>query len=589
MTDCASDRVSLVYDRSTLKPVIFITQSGQAVLARSVRARFTVDGEGVDIDMVLALDGPEVYAYAPIDQAEDFTDVAVEGYDMSISEENGIFYAYNSKYNFYAIDASNSSRKVKELAKEYSSYDSYLRRRKVELNKKIMYHRADSNWANAEARNVLTMMEHYYRVAAWYAEQYGWYGLNGNNTPSAILIKDEPGSLAVNYSDAIVYVRPEVESAPEVLAHEYAHSIFHSLTQTPDPTDECAAINEAVCDTFAALFLGDGSWKLAVNTSQPKDIPAKRMTMNDYRYDTYLDAKEAGADMNAIDWYLYFVDGVYALEDLAMDKLIAPADWTLRVHAEGLTSTTRSHENSFIISNLLYRIWFEQYSKDNETFGRVLFRSLRYMPVNGDCSDFREAFLRAAAACGGSDQLIDRLRTYFDEALIPASLHMSSISAWVREASQEMLSGPSVLDYFDMTYDQLGRQTWDSFDYTDSPDDPDSWWCFASQGALSYTFTYYYTPMGLPDARPWGVSVYALAGPGETAQNVTITPGVSTGMTYEQVSAKVGAPWPGDDYEYGENISRYQSPDGYQFILFFDGAAASSKLYGAVIWAPAGE
>ena len=291
MTDLSSNNIALIYDKSTLRPVIYIKKEGKAILAYSVEANFSVDDESIMLSLVVSQDGTSIYECNSLDNFDYFTDVYVKGNDdITLSKEGEIYYAYNSEYNFYGINMIGSSKDMKKVAESYSKEDKSLHRRTVELDCELMFKRKSKDWSEGEAETILATMVQFYDVANWYDEHFGWVGLNGNNSPSAVIVTTQGGPLAANYSSAIVIMNTEVSKGPEILAHEFCHSVFYGMTNTPNPTNQAAALNEAVSDAFAALYLGDGSWNLARNTSQPKNIPEEDATMQDYQFDYYIDA-----------------------------------------------------------------------------------------------------------------------------------------------------------------------------------------------------------------------------------------------------------------------------------------------------------
>ena len=102
--------------------------------------------------------------------------------------------------------------------------------------------------------------------------------------------------------------------------------------------------------------------------------------------------------------------------------MILPDNWpSFRISATSSgQSSEKCHENSFIVSHTLYGIWDKVYERNDDAFGRILFRSLRYVPSNPRFSEFRDAFLFTMSKSHPTDD-VAYASTFFDVAGIKSA------------------------------------------------------------------------------------------------------------------------------------------------------------------------
>ncbi len=385
MTDVTDGTQTFSYDTSTATPVIYITEDEEAVLAYTVQATVTEDGESTEFELILSPDGTEIYDYTELEDCLSFTDVYVDSGTMPISEEVGIYYAYNSTYNFYAINELNYSnntltkKQTTKLVNQYSTKDENTETRSIHLSRSVMYHQNSDDWSNGDAADILASMQQYYDVSKWYDSHFGWKGLLGDNSLAALLVVHSYINVAGNYDDTVIAMGESVIDSPDVLAHEYAHSLIHVLTGTKGALEknEVLALSEGICDVFAALYKDDGSWVIGGGL---KDIPETEMTMDDYKYDRYNDVYD-------FSW----TDATWLIDGSGLKKIYTNQ------------STVNAHTNAFIVSHVVYNIWDQVLEQDSDALGQILFRCLRYLPKGSGFSKFRDAFVYAMSISQGAD------------------------------------------------------------------------------------------------------------------------------------------------------------------------------------------
>ncbi|MCD8116931.1 MAG: hypothetical protein LUE21_07435 [Oscillospiraceae bacterium] len=516
LTDVTTDDGEMTIDQSSRRTVIYITGDDTAVLAYVVDATLTAGEEVIGLELIVSPDGTTLYDCVERNGTYQWDDAVVSGSSGSVtlSTDGSVYYAYNSEYNFYGVDG--LGRTVDTVYDALTNSQSGLDRRVVYLNESQVYSSGSASWSSGTSASMLTIMSQYYSVAKWFDETFGWVGLNGDGSLSAVVFSDDPKiGVAANDGAVVVFASEEVLKAPEVLAHEYGHSVFQYFAGY-DPKNETDALNEAVCDVFAALYLGDvlgdNSWKLAMNNSKSKDIPGTEKTMDDYQYDRYTTVYSNVSEAKSFSEVISYV-----LDENFVKQYTDQ-------------STEHSHENSYIISNTLYKVWANVLEQDNALLEEILFRSLRYLPEGCSFSQFRDAFLYSVQLSCGADTAA-LAANYFAKAEIDTAgsvsrLKVSAAAELPGESSgSASLSGALNLEnhltagctpdtdlafLIDKTWSEIssyqwtGTYTFDSFDMT-------GWSAEVDYGIVA-VYLSFGGEEGDGDALPNQVMIYTMAG-----------------------------------------------------------------------------
>ena len=537
-------------DTESVHPVIYITEDGQAIVARSFQLQIQAQSSMEIIEFVTDLAGQTLYEYSSLTTLDGFNTVSVDDNSCAIVKENNIYYAYNEEYNFYGIN------KVYKKSSQFDVEDYSEVRNKTRYlicNEDLAYSKKSSNWTSGDAKLILDAMTAYYNVADWYYKTFGYRGLNGSNGLSAIVVcKDMGRTVAANNSNILIMIQPNVLTEPEVLAHEYGHSVFNRLTGNNRPVkNETAALAEAISDTLGALYMHDGNWHLAESFGdKSKNIPAENRTMDDYRYDN---------DVKILGWYI----------DWYNNMLEAGSE----LFGVNRSSTDQQYENSYIVSNTLYKIWREVFKKDYDTFGEVLFRSLRYLPSNADFQDFREAFLYAMRLSYPAEK-VAAAQGCFSNAGIEQKKH-----SYIERIQKQTAGSDEVTleEIMSLPYKRIKNMVWDEFYVSSSFDTPDTWGVQCSIGECYYTIYYYGYDFEDKDALPSQVSGQDFR---KTGRKMTICDVIRTGMTYEEIASVADVPEPVLT-QAGWTTS---FPLNYYFVrLFFEGDTEPGELHSAEI------
>lgn len=541
---------SVFVDTESVHPVIYITEDDQAIIARSFQLQIqTLSGLEI-IEFVTDLAGRTLFEYSSLNALDGFNAVSVNDDSCTIVKEDNIYYAYNEEYNFYGIDKVYSKSSQFDVG-DYSEIRNNTRY--LICNEDMVYSKASSNWSSGDAKLILDAMTAYYDVADWYYKTFGYRGLNGSNGLSAVVVcKDMGRTVAANNTNILIMIQPNVLTEPEVLAHEFGHSVFNQLTGNNRPVkNETAALAEAICDTLGALYMHDGNWHLAESFGEKsKNIPAENRTMDDYRYDN---------DVEIFGWYI----------DWYNDVLDAGSE-LLGINR---SSTDQQYENSYIISNTLYKIWKGVLKEDYDALGEVLFRSLRYLPSNADFSDFREAFLYSMRLSYPVEK-VATAQGCFSNAGIEQKEEGRIVTIQKQTAASDEIT---LEDMMSLPYKDLKNMVWDEFYVSSSFDTPDTWGVQSSIGECYFTIYYYGYDFEDKDALPSQVSGQDFR---KTGRKMTICDVIRTGMTYEEIAVVADVPEPVLT-QAGWTTS---FPMNYYFVkLFFEGDTEPGELHSAEI------
>lgn len=176
---------SVFVDTESLHPVIYITPEHEAILCRCFFVEIYLDGVTERVEVVTDISGRELYEFNPQDQKQYYSPADVQGSSgrLPVVEENGIYYAYNDEYNFYAaykvfetsddVDIDDFSRDIGGKLKLVGSSD-------------LIYSAKSDDWSNGDAALIACAMETFYDVAAWYDHQFGYNGLDGHGGLGAV-------------------------------------------------------------------------------------------------------------------------------------------------------------------------------------------------------------------------------------------------------------------------------------------------------------------------------------------------------------------------------------------------------------------
>lgn len=565
---------SVFVDTESLHPVIYITPEHEAILCRCFFVEIYLDGVTERVEVVTDISGRELYEFNPQDQKQYYSPADVQGSSgrLPVVEENGIYYAYNDEYNFYAaykvfetsddVDIDDFSRDIGGKLKLVGSSD-------------LIYSTKSDDWSNGDAALIACAMETFYDVAAWYDHQFGYKGLDGHGGLGAVAIcRENTRSVAYNDSNILLVMEPDALLAPEIFVHEFGHSVFYkTIGATSALQNETAALNEAICDVFGVLYLGDGRWVLAEQLGDDKkDIAGTKRTMKSYRYDPFIENEDYTYSDVWYEWVIqrieWTADGIGATANYVTDS-----EYFSRINADSGSSTTEKHYNSYIVSQCLYQIWEKAFQKDDDAFSKVLFRSLHYLTLDPDFADFREAFLYAMRLSYPADK-VAAAQGCFSNAGIEQKKH-SDI-----ERIQKQTAGSDEVtleDIMSLPYKRISNMVWDEFYVASSLDYPDTWSVQCTIGECCYTINYHGYSVEDEGALPFQVFGQDFRKEGK---KMAIADVLRTGMTYEEIAKVADVPKP---YlcEVGWTTSFYMN---YYFVtLFFEGDAEPGELYSAEI------
>jgi len=572
------DNEAVRFHPDTLKPLIYTTADGQAGLTRSFEATLFSQGKSVRVQMITSLDGSVMLEVIPLDQPDGFTETQVVSSipgACSVSEQNGKYYAFNLEYNVYVADRIlQPDEEVKDYANRYLQKGGMTFRSRHSTD--LMYNSSNDDWTTGTRADALQVLTTYCDVAEWYRSRFGYFSLDGNNGLAVLALEDGTGSPASNYSSAMIVVQPAVADIPEILVHEFCHSVYMYTTGTKDSRNEAKALNEAISDTFAALYLceqGDTSWHLAANTPYSKNIPASSVTMDDYAYNRYADAPK-------IDWELfdkrYWIDlGFYIIGEVT--------DGKVDVEIEGVDgeSSTKAHENSFIISKILYNIWKDEFQRDSYSFGQVLFRTLRYLPSQPTFPQFRDAFLHAMGKIHDADT-VTTANNKFDKAGVKSggianTQHMLALD--ILDNLPDNLNQITLYNISKKNYEYIRNMPWDNIYITDGNMAGTAWNAMCEWKESSYSFNFLANWGEDPEATPYLIYLTDFR---QGGMNLPVTDKIKTGMTYAQIAAVADvSPLEVLQVGYGAILI---PEEGCTITLFFDSANSYAVLYGAEIY-----
>lgn len=536
MTDQTAEDLAVRFDRDSLRPVIYITEDQTALVARCFIVELTSGGETYMLEVVTSPAGDRIYSINNLEEISGYDNVTVEAGDASceIVKDNGTWYAYNEEYNFYL--ASEIYGKSGEVdADDYCRYQKNIMMYQGYGEEGMVYSRENDDWSKGDAKNVIRAMDQMYQVADWYYNTFGYWCIDNMGGLCAVVLCDEVKGTAQNANSAVIILSPKVVNAPEILVHEYGHAVFRYFTwDLGELKNQTAALSEAVCDVFGCLYLaeqGDKSWIVGAAADSARNISGTFKTMDDYGYDRYKDNEEVWKEQHPKYVFdMWLTDQLGESIDDAGDQFFGEGDYVRPIYAKDGSSTTRRYANSFIISNTLYRFWKEDLGKDSELLGKMLYRSLRYMPSRPDFSDFRNAFVYAAELFGGPG-VAAAAGAQFDKAGIPADV------AWnIVRVVKSQLNNKRLLAYCTADFAAISEAFRDSFYTTPDADGGNVWncTCMIAQG-LSIVFTFasdYEDPDATPIYATYDDLMYWSGG----STGAELAQGLNMGMTYAEAA-----------------------------------------------------
>ena len=563
------------FHTDTLRPVIYTTEENEACLARCFEATVTAEGTALSFELIMSLDGSILFEAILQDEMQGFTEAeVVSGISnaAAVSVQDGKYYAYNEEFNVFVADKIyRASDKSDDFLTEYTETVSDWHRVGRE-DTDLIYSVSSNDWSSGTSADVLQILTTYCNVAEWYRDCYSYDSLDGNGGRAVLALKEGGSSLAIVSNAAIIIVKPEVTDVPEIIAHEFGHAMFSHITGSPMPRNETAALTEALADTFAAVYLadhGDSSWCLAIDTEYAKDIPGNAPTMKDYAKDRYSYVEKKGAAA---------ADPIYLI-----DLFLQIVGTDLEIKAPGNQSTSKAHDNAFIISHTLYNIWNNVFEKDNDTFGNVLFRSLRYMPAQPNFAQFRDAFIHsikkeypeeyaaAAAGCFANAEIYTEGGANFRR--------MTNLD----QDGYYALYEPRVIPFLEMTsrefYILEEQIQWDNCYITDGNMEGTAWNLTGEWEESSYSFNFE-NENGRVDGTKPGLCFLTDFCEGDL--HLCITDEVTTGMTYEEVLAYL--PLTPMEVTQTDLAAMYSPEEGVDVILFFLERGTEQILYRAEVY-----
>lgn len=439
----------------------------------------------------------------------------------------------------------------------------------------LIYSTKSDDWSDGDAALIACAMETFYDVATWYDNQFGYKGLDGHGGLGAVVIcRVNTRSVAYNDSNILMVMEPDALLAPEIFVHEFGHSVFYNtIGASRQLQDEAAALNEAICDVFAVLYLGDGKWILAEQLGDDKkDIAGTSRTMKSYRYDPFIENEDYTYSDVWYEWVIqrieWTADGIGATANYVTDS-----EYFSRINADSGSSTSEKHYNSYIVSHCLYQIWDKAFQKDNAAFGKVLYRSLHYLTWDPDFADFREAFLYAMRLSYSAEK-VAAAQGCFSNAGIEQKKHSHIEQIQKQTAGSDEVTLEEIMS---LPYKRVKNMVWDEFSVTNSFDTPDTWGVQCSIGECYYTIYYYGYDFEDEDALPSQVSGQDFR---KTGKKMIICDVIRTGMTYEEITSAADVPEP---YHTQVGWSTTFQMNYYFVRLFFEGDAEPGELYSVEI------
>ena len=581
--DWMTDSDVVTFHRDTYRPVIYITDDQQAHLAVCFQAQVTGSDVSERIEFVMSHDGTQVFLISAVHQVSGFSDTEVKTSfgTMTISKDGDRYYAYNRENNVYVTDIifGTDSEQRKIDAAPYLEVEDGGRYPTPNFGKELIYSSPKDDWSTGKRDTALTLMKTFCNVNQWYGTQFGYWSLDGKGGVNILgVMEGSDGSPAINLAVTLIWAQPNAVSYPEIMTHEFFHSVFArtlGLDISNQGTNETAALNEALADTFGALYLltsgesgsirdAEDCWILARGLDgDEKDIPSKAYTMDDYLQDRYSDHEEYDTENPfSRDTFLYSLDVI--LDFIGTDNSIRLEN----------SSTAESHHNAFIISHMMYRIWGDVLDRDADALGQILFRTIRYLPTNADFQDFREAFLYAMRLSYPAEK-VAAAQGCFSNAGIEQKEEGRITKIQKQTAGSDIVTLENMMT---MPYKNLKNMVWDEFYVSSSFDTPDTWGVQCSAGECYFTIYYHGYAAEDGDALPSQVSGQDFR---KTGRKMAICDVIRTGMTYEEIARVADVPEPvltqaGWTTSFPMNY--------YYFVrLFFEGDTESEELYSAEI------
>lgn len=591
-----TDSQVVTFYRDTYRPVIYITDDNTAHLAVCFHAQVT-DGETSErLEFVISHDGTRVFLVGAVNQTFGFTDASVTtGFgSMTLSEDQGKYYAYNRENNVYvAADIFAGDKAQREAtAERYLEAEDGATYYTPLFNEDLIYSSSSQDWSSGERDTVTQLLNTYCSINQWYGNRFGYWSLDGKGGVNILgIMPEQDGSPAINFSTVIIWAQPNAVTYPEIMAHEFFHAVFARTLNILGSQNQTAALNEGLADTFGALYLLtnlnsgvpdsaydrlglEDCWILAKGLGDDaKNIPATNYTMDDYLMDRYVDhSKEY---VSGDDWENITNPGfwLYGL-DLILDA------YSSRPGKDGMSgtairvknsSTAESHHNAYIISHTMYQIWSKAFDCDADALSQVLYRTIRYLPSDADFADFREAFLYTMRLSYPPEK-VAAAQGCFSNAGIeqPEKGNIVYIEKQTAGSSEV-----SMLDMASMTYGELKGLTWDQFFTIEIEEN--TWSVQGYIGECYYIFHFDGTAPDTEGAIPWLIIGKDLRPSG---RKLNIDGNIRCGMTYAEVDAIMDLP-PLQVHQMGWGAAYY--PPGFAIGLHFDGDENSGILYSAEI------
>ena len=499
-----------IQERS-VRPVIYITENDEARICRCFTADVQVDGYQTVVEFVTGVNDKTVYSANEVNPNYYFSDaqITANNQTFNVSQDDGVYYAYNSEYNFYVFN------KVFEDAEKLEPSD-YMKQSgrywRVTKDKNLMYSTSNADWSRGTDYDMYCVMRSYYDVLQWYDSSFGYTGLDGSNGTSMLFLCGKIDGTAANSNGVAVVLSAAVANSPEVLAHEVGHSVFqYGLSRSGASRNQTGALNEALSDVFACLYMNDGKWKIGMNVEGGgRNIAGTKRSMDDYVYDRAYESDQYD-------------------DDNPLDSLVIIADFICGpIYAD--TSNEHKYTNSFIISHTMYEIWDRVFERDSEAFGRIFYRSFRYMPQSPDFSDFRDAFLHAMSRQYNTDT-VAWTSTFFDVAKVSTN-KMVNIKKSTAPVERDMTP---LSDMTDSTLELLSKMKWDRF-WSIGTVEETTYYYEAVLGDMVYVFGAYSEEDPMQET-PFFLEIHTSA---ENVEQYPITKDISTGMTGTQLEDVIG-------------------------------------------------
>lgn len=539
-------------EKDSLHPVIYITVYGEGTLARCFIVRDESDELVYRYELVTSLDGSILYSYEPLFTYFSSATVISGGDTLEVIRENGLMYAYNEEYNVFVLA---------EITNDDDTIASYLTDSGARLSLDSVYSDSSSKWDSGRSATVFSDLAVFLDVASWYDECFGWHGVDSKGGCAMLIsgLKYETlGSPAANWGErgyvflnAVKDDGKSVKDAPEILAHEFSHALLKNMVHLSNK-NESGSLHEALSDVFASLYKGDGTWKIGYGTGNGRDLSVAQLNMDDdflydYEYDT-LNEKEASVFLK---W--------------AQEKL----------QKNPYTSNKFKYNNSMIVSTCLHAIWENVFDKDDDSFGQVVFHSLRYMTENCDFSEYRDCFLFAMRQ-NYSEAETARASSFFDTAGIKSkgAAHIQQL----RAADWSENKDSSMLELVCMTYGELRALGWDAEYVTESMNLSGFWSVRFEREGMAVSCNFYGSEKGTADAYPSSLIFDSFG------DRIYITEGITTGMSYQEARSAdpTGALSTIEAMESGFCAIMYPE-QGIRIVLFLDGNSATATITGGDI------